>query len=109
MCQRGQVEDGAWIAEVPELPGCMADGRSRQEAIRAAERAAKLWLEVARDDGREIPEPSEPGEASGKFIVRIPRSLHRRLQILAKREQVSLNQLVSNLLAQREVEARSRG
>ncbi len=50
-------EDGAYIAEIPELPGCMADGKSYQSALRSAERAAKEWIAVARELGRPVPEP----------------------------------------------------
>ena len=80
----------------------MADGKTQAAAVRAAEKAAKLWLAVAKKQGRDIPSPSEPGPASGKFLVRVPLSLHRRLQILAKRERVSLNQLVVTLLSERQ-------
>jgi predicted RNase H-like HicB family nuclease len=50
-------DDGAYIAEVPELPGCAADGPTYQEALRAAEVVIREWLETARDLGRPIPEP----------------------------------------------------
>ncbi len=50
-------EDQAFIAEVPELPGCMADGASHQEALANAEIVIKEWLETARKLGRAIPEP----------------------------------------------------
>jgi predicted RNase H-like HicB family nuclease len=50
-------EDGAFIAEVPELAGCMADGKTRQEALANAEIIIGEWLETARDLGRQIPEP----------------------------------------------------
>lgn len=50
-------EDGAFIAEVPELPGCMADGRSHREALRAVERVAKEWIATAKELGRPIPRP----------------------------------------------------
>jgi predicted RNase H-like HicB family nuclease len=50
-------EDQAFIAEVPELPGCAADGSTRQEALENAEVAISEWLETARDLGRPIPEP----------------------------------------------------
>lgn len=50
-------DDQAFIAEVPELPGCMADGKTRQEAIENAERIIKEWVEIALEDGEEIPEP----------------------------------------------------
>ena len=50
-------EDGAFIAEVPELAGCMADGATYQEALANAEIIIQEWLETARDLGRSIPEP----------------------------------------------------
>jgi predicted RNase H-like HicB family nuclease len=50
-------EDQAFIAEVPELPGCMADGNSYQEAIANVEIIIKEWLETAQELGRPIPEP----------------------------------------------------
>jgi predicted RNase H-like HicB family nuclease len=50
-------EDGAFIAEVPELPGCAADGDTRQEALAAAEIAISEWLETARELGRPVPKP----------------------------------------------------
>ena len=50
-------EDQAFIAEIPELPGCAADGTTRQEALANAEVVISEWLETARDLGRPIPEP----------------------------------------------------
>jgi len=50
-------EDKAFVAEVPELPGCMADGRSRQEALAHVEVVINEWIETARELGRPIPEP----------------------------------------------------
>ena len=50
-------EDQAFIAEVPELPGCAADGATRQEALANAEIVIGEWLETARAMGRAIPEP----------------------------------------------------
>jgi predicted RNase H-like HicB family nuclease len=50
-------EDGAFVAEVPELAGCMADGATYQEALASAEVIIQEWLETARELGRAIPEP----------------------------------------------------
>jgi predicted RNase H-like HicB family nuclease len=50
-------EDGAFIAEVPELPGCAADGANRQEALANAETVIQEWIETAQSLGRPIPEP----------------------------------------------------
>ena len=50
-------EDQAFIAEVPELAGCAADGATRQEALANAEIVIAEWLEAARELGRPVPEP----------------------------------------------------
>ncbi len=50
-------EDSSYIAEVPELPGCMADGRTYREAIENAQRVIEEWIETAKNLEREIPEP----------------------------------------------------
>ncbi len=50
-------EDEAFIAEVPELPGCMAHGDTRQVALSRVSDAIKLWLNTAREHGDAIPEP----------------------------------------------------
>lgn len=50
-------EDSAFIAEVPELPGCIAHGTSREEALANANEAIQLWLDTAKEFGDQIPEP----------------------------------------------------
>ncbi len=50
-------EDATYLAEVPELPGCIADGKTYQRALKAAERIAREWIAVARELGRPIPPP----------------------------------------------------
>ncbi len=50
-------DDGAFIAEMPELPGCAADGPTQQEALAALQLVAQEWIETARELGRSIPEP----------------------------------------------------
>ncbi len=50
-------EDKAFIAEVPELPGCMADGKTKKEALENVEIIIEEWIETAKELGREIPKP----------------------------------------------------
>jgi predicted RNase H-like HicB family nuclease len=50
--------DGVYIAEVPELPGCMADGESYQKALANAETVIAEWIDTARSLGRPVPQPS---------------------------------------------------
>ncbi|BAY93396.1 MULTISPECIES: type II toxin-antitoxin system HicB family antitoxin [unclassified Tolypothrix] len=52
-------EDQAFIAEVPELPGCAADGQTYQEALKNTEIIMKEWVETAKKLGRQIPEPKQ--------------------------------------------------
>ena len=50
-------EDNSFIIDVPELPGCMAHGKTRSEALKHAEEAIELWIKTAKADGLKIPEP----------------------------------------------------
>ena len=54
---RWSAEDEAFVAEVPELPGCMADGATRQAALKNVDVVIKEWIETAKSLGRPIPEP----------------------------------------------------
>lgn len=50
-------EDQAYVAEVPELPGCLAHGASHEDALRNAKEAMALWMETAQQDGEPVPAP----------------------------------------------------
>lgn len=91
-------EGGGWLITFPDLPGCMSDGETPEEAIMNGRDALVAWLAAAREAGREVPRPGEL--PSGKFVARIPRSLHARLAARAKQEGVSMNALVSAFLAE---------
>lgn len=92
-------EDAAWFARVVELPGCISEGDSAEDAAGMIQDAMAGWIELALEDGRSIPEPKPREEYSGKFVVRVPRSLHRDLVEAAAKEQVSLNQYIATELA----------
>ena len=98
---RDQDVDGTagWVAEVEELPGCVAQGKTPEEAVQHIRDAMTGWLSVAIEDGLEIPPPRSQSGHSGRFVVRLPQSLHADLVRAAEREGVSLNQLVANVLA----------
>ena len=92
-------EDGGWVVIFPDLPGCMTQADTMEELAYMAEDARRGWLEVEYELGEPIPLPSYPPEHSGKFNVRLPRSLHGELVRAAEREGVSLNHYVSAVLA----------
>ena len=50
-------EDNAYVTEVPELPGCMADGATTKEALENTEKVISEWIETAKETGRAVPEP----------------------------------------------------
>jgi antitoxin HicB len=89
-----------WFVRVKELPGCMSQGDTAEEAVQMIQDAMRGWLEVALEAGNPIPEPRPEEDYSGKFVVRVPRSLHRELVEAADREGVSLNQYINVALAQ---------
>ncbi len=91
--------DGGWVASVKELPGCMSQGDTPEETIEMIRDAMQGWLEVALEDGDTIPEPRRLKDFSGKFVVRVPRSMHRDLVERSDEEGVSLNQYINTALA----------
>jgi antitoxin HicB len=94
-------DGGGYTAAIPDLPGCLTFGDSLQEVLDLIGDAKAGWLELAIENGQPIPEPAlPPGDYSGKFTVRLPRSLHRRLAERARMEGISLNQLVNVTLAE---------
>ena len=88
------AEEGGYAVEIEDLPGCYSQGETVEEAIEMIEEARQLWMESMYEDGQEIPLPSSEVEYSGKFNVRVPASLHRKLAKLAVKEGVSLNQYI---------------
>jgi antitoxin HicB len=88
-----------WVAEIDELPGCLSQGATPEKAVGRVRQAMLDWIGAALEDGKEIPEPGEAAAYSGRFLLRIPRSLHAELAREAEREGVSLNQFVTSALA----------
>ncbi len=99
-------EEGGYVIVYPDLPGCMSQVDSVDEIPEVAEEIRILWLETAHQLGHPVSPPSYPEEYSGKFNVRLPKSLHRELAEAAKDEGVSLNQYVTMLLSRGNAQAR---
>lgn len=92
-------EYSGWFARIVELPGCMTQADTFEELGEMIADAMRSWIQSALEDGQEIPAPRSLESYSGKFIVRVPRSLHRALVESANREGVSLNLFASTALA----------
>lgn len=84
-----------WFARVVELPGCMTQADTFEELSEMIKDAMTAWIESALEDGESIPLPRSIEDYSGRFVVRIPKSLHRELVEMAEREGVSLNTFVN--------------
>jgi antitoxin HicB len=97
-----QTPDGSeagWAVWVEELPGCISQGETPAEAASMVQEAMELWIEAALDAGDPIPPPRPEEGYSGRFVLRIPSSLHAALDAGARREGVSMNQYAAALLA----------
>jgi antitoxin HicB len=100
--------EGGWVIEFPDLPGCLTQVDDPAEIGPMAEDAKRELIEAAHELGREIPDPTYPEleEYSGKFVMRVPKKLHRELAEQARRNGVSLNAWVTHLLTERSAQAR---
>lgn len=94
-------DDEAFVARIPALAGCVAHGSTEADAVMEARAAGELMLSVAREHGDRLPPPDASAASySGNLRLRLPRSLHARLDSLAAAEGVSLNQLMVSILAE---------
>jgi antitoxin HicB len=93
---------GGFFAQIEELRGCMTQGETYEETYNNILEAMEGWLEVAIEKGIKIPEPESESQYSGRFTLRIPKSLHKKLAQHAKKENVSLNQYAIHLLSERD-------
>ena len=89
-------EGGGYLVTLPDLPGCIADGETIDDAVAEARDAFNAWAMAEMEDQGSLPSPKS---YSGQFVQRIPRTLHMRLAKRAASEGVSLNQLAATLLA----------
>jgi predicted RNase H-like HicB family nuclease len=96
---RDETGDAEWLASVDALSGCTARGATPNEALERASAAMDEWLESAKREGKEVPEPKTSQSHSGRLLLRMPQTLHAELSRTAERENVSLNQFITDALA----------
>ena len=94
-----EEDGGGFLIEFPDLPGCMADGETVEQAIEEARGAVDSWMKTAEEFGDPIPTPNTLNSYSGQWRLRVPKSLHAALARRAKQENVSLNSFAAVLLA----------
>jgi antitoxin HicB len=101
-----EMGEGGYFVEVLDLPGCMCDADTLEEIPIKLEKAKRAWIEGTLERGGEIPSPKSDELYSGRFVVRMAKSLHRTLSESARKEGVSLNSYVCTLLSQNYERAR---
>lgn len=98
------VDGGGYLITFPDLPGCMSDGETEMEVVANGRDAFESWVSARVDAGKPIPEPAYRPEplptVSGRFVTRLPKSIHFKLAERAKAEGVSLNTLVLAFIAE---------
>jgi antitoxin HicB len=96
------AEGGGWLISWPDLPGCVSDGESPEDAIQNGRDAFAAWMTVRHDILKNPPpKPATTGSQPARFVLRTPKSLHTRLVARAKAEGTSLNTLVTTFIAER--------
>jgi antitoxin HicB len=95
LVRTGDGQEASWLAEVDDLPECSARGATPEEAMQRAWRAVQDSLDGRTTEARPEPAPRH----SGKLLVRMPATLHDELARAAEAEGVSLNQLITGVLA----------
>jgi antitoxin HicB len=90
-------EGGGFLVEYPDIPGCMSDGDTIEEAIANGREALRDCVEVFRESGRKLPKPSIE---AAQWRQRVPRTLYSKLTRQAENEGVSINSLVTAIIAE---------
>jgi antitoxin HicB len=90
-------EGGGYLVEYPDIPGCLSDGETIEEAIANGREALRDCIDVFRESGRKAP---KPGIAAAQWRQRVPRTLYAKLTRKAASEGVSINSYVTAIIAE---------
>jgi antitoxin HicB len=94
------AEGGGFLISYPDFSECISDGETIEEAIANGHDALAGMITTLEGLGRPVPAPNSGGVASGKFVARVPKTIHAQLATRAKSEGVSLNTLVLAFIAE---------
>jgi antitoxin HicB len=95
-----EEDGGGFLISFPDFSECISDGDTVEEAVQNGLDALQETIAALESMNLPVPEPGSQGSYSGKFIQRVPKSLHARLSLRAKQEGVSMNTLVNTILAE---------
>jgi antitoxin HicB len=93
-------EGGGYLVSFPDFAECISDGETVDEAIENGLDAVKATIDALKAKKLPVPTPNSGGIASGKFVARVPKTVHAQLTTRARAEGVSLNALVLTFIAQ---------
>lgn len=94
------AEGGGFLVTYPDFSDCLADGETVEEALANGRDALLATIAALEERSLPVPAPNSGGVASGKFVARVPKSIHAQLALRARAEGVSLNTLVVAFLAE---------
>lgn len=93
-------EGSGFLISYPDFSECISDGETVEEALSNGKDALKATIAALKAKNLPVPSPNSGGIASGKFVARVPKTVHAQLTTRAKAEGVSLNALVLTFIAQ---------
>lgn len=94
-----EEEGSGWMVEFSDFAGIIGTGETIDQAIADAIEAKNGWIEALSENGKEIPEPNSSSKYSGKFALRMPKSLHHWVDVSAQKEGISTNQYINHILS----------
>jgi antitoxin HicB len=95
-----EEDGGGYLISYPDFSACLSDGDSVEEAVANGRDALKATIAALKAKELPVPAPNSGGVASGKFVARVPKTIHAQLATRAKAEGVSLNSLVLAFIAE---------
>lgn len=95
-----EEDGGGYLISFPDFAECISDGETIEEAIANGRDALKATIAALKAKKLVVPGPNSGGVASGKFVARVPKTVHAQLATRARAEGVSLNSLVLTFIAQ---------